>query len=115
MSGELNYPNLTNCKVILRGDGGMDQPPVRLPPSCKQAAENTQLPPLYDFATELKVLEDQKERQAATEGGDSPEQVKKSVLSKMKSVTKADDGVCIAILEENQYNLKTSIETYFAA
>jgi hypothetical protein len=31
----------------------------------------------------------------------------------MKSVTKADESICIALLEENNYDVKTSIEAFF--
>ena len=44
---------------------------------------------------------------------DSREELQKAVLVKMKSVTKADEDICIAMLEDNNYDLKTSIETFF--
>eukprot|EP00522_Entomoneis_paludosa_P013877 CAMPEP_0172447840 /NCGR_PEP_ID=MMETSP1065-20121228/7027_1 /TAXON_ID=265537 /ORGANISM="Amphiprora paludosa, Strain CCMP125" /LENGTH=116 /DNA_ID=CAMNT_0013199211 /DNA_START=68 /DNA_END=418 /DNA_ORIENTATION=+ len=115
MSDELHYPNLANCRVSLRGASGVEQVPVRLPTSCVTAAETVKLPTLYDFALERKVLAAHEERTAAFAGGSSPDEIKKSVLTKMKSVTKAEDGVCVAILEDNQYDLKTSIETFFAS
>jgi hypothetical protein len=31
----------------------------------------------------------------------------------MKKVTGAEEDVCIAILETNSYDLKTSVETFF--
>jgi hypothetical protein len=43
----------------------------------------------------------------------SRDELEKAVVVKMKSVTGADDNVCIALLEDNGYDLKTSIETFF--
>ena len=43
----------------------------------------------------------------------SREELQKAVLVKMKAVTNADDDVCIALLEDFQYDLKQSIEAFF--
>lgn len=43
----------------------------------------------------------------------SRDELENAVLIKMKNVTGADDSVCIAMLESNGYDLKTSIETFF--
>ena len=44
----------------------------------------------------------------------SRDELQKNVLARMKSVTNAEDDVCIALLESNSYDLKTSIEAYLA-
>jgi hypothetical protein len=44
---------------------------------------------------------------------DSREELEKTILMKMKSVTNADETICIALLEENKYDVKTSIEAFF--
>jgi hypothetical protein len=44
---------------------------------------------------------------------DSREELEKTILMKMKSVTNADETICIALLEENHYDVKTSIEAFF--
>ena len=43
----------------------------------------------------------------------SREDLENQVLVKMKSVTGAEDDVCVAMLENNGYDLKTSIEAFF--
>lgn len=42
----------------------------------------------------------------------SREELQQNVLARMKSVTNASEDVCVSLLEENSYDLKTSIETY---
>ena len=44
---------------------------------------------------------------------DGRNELEKAVLVKMKSVTGASDEVCVSMLENNKYDLKTSIEAYF--
>jgi hypothetical protein len=53
------------------------------------------------------------DRHQSLQACESREELEKSILVKMKSVTSAEDPVCIALLEENNYNLKTSIEAFF--
>ena len=55
-STDLQYPNLTTCRVVLCATPGMDKPPVRLPRECLQAAESFRLPPIYDFEVGTYVL-----------------------------------------------------------
>jgi hypothetical protein len=43
----------------------------------------------------------------------SREELEQATLTKMKSVTGAKDDVCIAMLESNGYDLKTSIEAFY--
>lgn len=45
--------------------------------------------------------------------GTSRAELENAVLVKMKSVTGAEDDLCIAMLEENSYDLKTSIEAFY--
>jgi hypothetical protein len=42
----------------------------------------------------------------------SREDLQKATIVKMKSVTGAKDDLCIAMLESNGYDLKTSIEAF---
>ena len=42
------------------------------------------------------------------------EEVQNGVLVKMKSVTGAQDELCIEILESNGYDLKSSIEAFYS-
>jgi hypothetical protein len=44
---------------------------------------------------------------------DSRDELEKAIVMKMKSVTDADESVCIALLEDNNYDVKTSIEAFF--
>lgn len=43
----------------------------------------------------------------------SRDELERAVLVKMKSVTGAEEDVCVAMLESNGYDLKTSIEAFF--
>ena len=60
------------------------------------------------------MLSEQEQRRASLQSSDEPDEIKKAVLVKMKSVTNADEDVCIAILENKGYNLDTSVEAFFA-
>jgi hypothetical protein len=44
---------------------------------------------------------------------DSRDELEKAIVMKMKSVTNADESVCVALLEDNNYDVKTSIEAFF--
>ena len=152
-STDLQYPNLTTCRVVLCATPGMDKPPVRLPRECLQAAESFRLPPIYDFevgtfvlggvgprqdewfhiilshfsdsssmllllllllvCTENRVLEAHDKYTNTTEN--DVNKIRKSVLAKMKSVTRAEEEVCISLLEDNQYDLKASIEAFLTS
>jgi hypothetical protein len=43
----------------------------------------------------------------------SREELQQATLTKMKSVTGAEEDVCVAMLESNGYDLTTSIETFY--
>jgi hypothetical protein len=60
----------------------------------------------------LKKKEERDLELSAT-ASDSREDLEKAILVKMKNVTKADEDVCVAMLESNGYNLKTSVEAFF--
>jgi hypothetical protein len=62
----------------------------------------------------LKKKEERDEEYALISAG-SREELKESVLARVKSVTKASEDVCIALLESNSYDAKTSIEAYFSS
>ena len=73
------------------------------------------LTPYANYSTERQVLKRKEERdqdrilQKAT----SREELESATVTKMKTVTGADEDVCVAILRNNSYDLKTSIETFF--
>lgn len=46
-------------------------------------------------------------------GATSSTEEEDATLAEMKSVTNANDQVCVSILQNNHYDLKTSIEAYF--
>ena len=67
------------------------------------------------FNKEREVLrsKEDREREWSLVRSSSRDELQGSVLVKMKAVTKAEDDICIALLEENGYDLKTSIEAFF--
>ena len=113
--GKRHYPMLEPCRIVLRSaTTGGGKPPVRLTEDCLTAAKK-ELPQIYDFALEHEVLEkkEDRHREQASLASTSREELQENILVRMKSVTKASEPVCIALLEENDYNLKTSIEAFF--
>jgi hypothetical protein len=74
----------------------------------------------YSFCianAEKSVLEKKKEKdlELSMVSTGSREDMQRSMLIKMKSVTNANEDLCISILESNGYDLKSSIEAYFQA
>lgn len=66
------------------------------------------------FRAERQVISRQSERQQQQlQLADSPEDLKQGVIARMKSVTNADEDVCVAILEDNKYDLKASLDAFF--
>ena len=65
------------------------------------------------FKTERSILKKKEEHDLDITATKSREELERQVLVKMKSVTGANDDVCIAMLESNGYDLKTSIEAFF--
>ena len=43
----------------------------------------------------------------------SRDELQKAVVVKMKAVTNAEEDVCVALLEDFQYDLKQSVEAFF--
>ena len=43
----------------------------------------------------------------------SRDELQSATINKMKSVTGADEDVCVAILNDHSYDLKQSVETFF--
>mmetsp|Transcript_19299 Transcript_19299/g.22062 ORF Transcript_19299/g.22062 Transcript_19299/m.22062 type:complete len:118 (-) Transcript_19299:303-656(-) len=114
MEQDLEYCNLLNCYVLVKSSTGISKIPVKLPQECWNAA-TIPIPELYDFALEKSILKKQdevKRNRIITTG--SCEELQHSLTMKMKSVTNAKEEVCVSILDNNNYDLKTSIETYFA-
>lgn len=115
---DLDYPNLASCKVRLVGSVETARPPVRIPRENRDAvsclsssnAEET----LVGFALEKAVLKREEDRESDRElkGATSRELLERATITKMKSVTGADDAICIAMLRENNYDVEESIEAY---
>jgi hypothetical protein len=64
-------------------------------------------------ASEREILSNKDDRYQELNFAESREELEKAILVRMQSVTKAQPAVCIALLEENQYDLKTSVEAFF--
>jgi hypothetical protein len=64
--------------------------------------------------TEKNILELKDDRLKSISTTSSAEEIKHTVLAKMKSLTKAEEEVCIELLESNKYDLNTSVEAYFS-
>eukprot|EP00545_Synedropsis_sp_CCMP1620_P014982 CAMPEP_0119005460 /NCGR_PEP_ID=MMETSP1176-20130426/1736_1 /TAXON_ID=265551 /ORGANISM="Synedropsis recta cf, Strain CCMP1620" /LENGTH=122 /DNA_ID=CAMNT_0006957273 /DNA_START=47 /DNA_END=415 /DNA_ORIENTATION=+ len=111
---ELDYRNLVNCRVEITSSSSSSsqQVPVSLPQECYQAA-NIPIPTPYDFALEKSILKKKHEIDGEIKHSGNKEDLSRSLLVKMKSVTKASEDVCISILSSNSYDLKTSVEAYF--
>ena len=58
-------------------------------------------------------MKKKEERELDITATKSRDELERQVLVKMKSVTGAEDDVCVAMLENNGYDLKTSIEAFF--
>eukprot|EP00538_Stauroneis_constricta_P001474 CAMPEP_0119545622 /NCGR_PEP_ID=MMETSP1352-20130426/321_1 /TAXON_ID=265584 /ORGANISM="Stauroneis constricta, Strain CCMP1120" /LENGTH=120 /DNA_ID=CAMNT_0007590195 /DNA_START=103 /DNA_END=465 /DNA_ORIENTATION=+ len=112
---EIHYPNLTNCKVQLTPAVSSSKPAVQLSPELYESLRKDVRKP-YDFSLEKSILKRKEdldqEMKLAT--ADSKEELQQNVLVKMKSVTGAADDVCVSLLENNNYNLKTSIEAFLS-
>jgi len=67
----------------------------------------------YFPTTEKSIMKKKEERDLDLTVTRSREELEQQVLVKMKSVTGAEDEVCVAMLESNGYDLKTSIEAFF--
>ena len=63
--------------------------------------------------TEKTILDSVDDRRRLATAS-SEEEIKKTVLAKMQSLTNANEHVCVELLESNKYDLHTSVEAYFA-
>ena len=64
--------------------------------------------------TEKTILETAEDRRRTLTTAESEEEIKQTLVVKMKSLTSAADDVCVELLESNKYDLHTSVEAYFA-
>ncbi|GKY91702.1 hypothetical protein MPSEU_000142000 [Mayamaea pseudoterrestris] len=116
---ERQYPSLTNCQITLQSSGTASQKsPIRLPPACLGALEQySSLPTPYDFALESQILASAKEREQSQmlTAATTPASLQETLVVKMKSITNADESICVSLLESNSYDLKSSVEAYFAS
>jgi UBA-like domain len=70
------------------------------------------------FRTEKSILKLRDEREGhdkAIRQADSRDELQEAIVVKMRHLTNADEDVCIALLESNSYDVKTSIETFFSS
>lgn len=97
-----SYETLSKCRLVVHGAPGHHQPPIKLPQECIETAQHFQLPPLYDFAAEKEVLQEQKKRKlllaAERKSGNRPKIVKSyrdfvDVWSKL-SIQLCSTGCC---------------------
>lgn len=56
---------------------------------------------------------DEREQDRIVQKASSREELQSSTITKMKNLTGADESVCVAILEKNNYDVTTSIEAFF--
>mmetsp|Transcript_20579 Transcript_20579/g.30942 ORF Transcript_20579/g.30942 Transcript_20579/m.30942 type:complete len:118 (+) Transcript_20579:173-526(+) len=112
MEQDLEYRNILNCNVEVTNSINISQKPVKLPQECWNAA-SIPIPKLYDFALEKSILKKRDDVERDLKSTGSREDLQRNLMTKMKSVTKAKEDVCVSILENNNYDLKTSVETYF--
>jgi hypothetical protein len=68
---------------------------------------------LLPYIIEKSILKKKEERDLDLTATRSREDLEQQVLVKMKSVTGANEDICVAMLEDNGYDLKTSIEAFF--
>mmetsp|Transcript_11208 Transcript_11208/g.26946 ORF Transcript_11208/g.26946 Transcript_11208/m.26946 type:complete len:128 (-) Transcript_11208:466-849(-) len=118
---DLVYPNLASCKMRLVGSGKNARPPVQLPMELREAASNLSSNGaaaefLNDFALERAVLKRQEERNGdrLLKQATSREELERATITKMKTVTGADEAICIAMLRDHRYDVEESIEAYLA-
>eukprot|EP00549_Striatella_unipunctata_P002592 CAMPEP_0118709816 /NCGR_PEP_ID=MMETSP0800-20121206/22923_1 /TAXON_ID=210618 ORGANISM="Striatella unipunctata, Strain CCMP2910" /NCGR_SAMPLE_ID=MMETSP0800 /ASSEMBLY_ACC=CAM_ASM_000638 /LENGTH=116 /DNA_ID=CAMNT_0006613703 /DNA_START=45 /DNA_END=395 /DNA_ORIENTATION=+ len=105
----LVYPNLDLCQVALVADN-----------SCLDAMK-LQIQAPYDFSADKEVLRKSEipssssngTSEASSSSWPSPQVLDRAILAKMKSVTKGEEDVCIAMLKQNSYDLEGAIETFF--
>lgn len=69
----------------------------------------------YTTTTESEILIRHADRHQDLDlqKSNSREELQRNILVRMQSVTKANESVCIALLEDNNYDLKTSVEAFF--
>jgi len=67
----------------------------------------------FQSLSEKSILKKKHEIDGEIKHSGNKEDLSRSLLVKMKSVTKASEDVCISILSSNSYDLKTSVEAYF--
>jgi len=65
--------------------------------------------------TEKSILRTKQERDhdLTVVKADSRQELQNAVVVKMKAVTAADEDICIALLEQHNYDVTTSIEAFF--
>jgi hypothetical protein len=81
-------------------------------PSLCYSSNHPTLVRVLDYS-EKQVISRQSERLQQLQLGESLEDLKQGVINRMKSVTNAEEDLCIAILEDNKYDLKASLDAFF--
>jgi UBA-like domain len=62
---------------------------------------------------EIVGSKDERAQDLSNLSSESKEELQRSVVVKMQAITKANENLCIALLEKNGYDLETSIEAFF--
>mmetsp|Transcript_8622 Transcript_8622/g.21606 ORF Transcript_8622/g.21606 Transcript_8622/m.21606 type:complete len:130 (-) Transcript_8622:230-619(-) len=118
---DLDYPNLASCKIkLVGGSAATSRPPVQLPrtvriSAAEAAASGGGDDGTYDFSLEHSILKRKQEREQEQilHKATSRDELQSATVNKMKTVTGADEDVCVAILNDHSFDLKQSVETFF--
>jgi hypothetical protein len=83
--------------------------------TCRLCVVYVLFPLTYFFEAERYVLKrkDERDQDRIVQKASSREELQSSTVTKMKNLTGADEAVCVAILERNNYDVTTSIEAFF--
>jgi len=115
---DLEYPNLSTCEMRLVGAGATSRPPVQLPRNIVDVVSSQPFgnggSSLDDLALERAVLKRKEERDKdrSLRSSTSREALERATIAKMKTVTGADESICIATLRDHGYDVEESIEAY---
>lgn len=115
-NNSMDYPNLQSCRVTIQSERSIAQPPVRLPVDITQQLQRS-IPKPIDFALEHLILKKKSERDkeyGLLSSNNNRDELRKNLIARMESLTHASEDVCVSILEQNSYNLETSVEAYLS-
>jgi len=134
----LAYPNAVFCAIALKGapvNGHNGCSKYELSRACLEAA-NLKLPPIHDFNLERSIIskaEDPKTRKLGNginlrSDSQNPQGLETSFsnikvdsltsdqrdkLENLKTITNANESVCLALLEENKFDVARSVDAFY--